>query len=64
MLGWGPTLQTKAIVWYYFGSTLPLLYTGLKIQVYSSIFRFVKGAVSRNSAKLGNYKMPVRLRET
>ena len=23
-----------------------------------------KGAVSRNSAKLGNYKMPVRLRET
>ena len=24
----------------------------------------VKGAVSRNSAKLGNYKMPVKLRET
>ena len=24
----------------------------------------VKGAVSRNSAKLGNYKMPVELRET
>ena len=23
-----------------------------------------KGAVSRNSAKLGNYKMPVELRET
>ena len=23
-----------------------------------------KGAVSRNSAKLGNYKMPVKLRET
>ena len=25
---------------------------------------FLKGAVSRNSAKLGNYKMPVKLRET
>ena len=25
---------------------------------------YVKGAVSRNSAKLGNYKMPVKLRET
>ena len=24
----------------------------------------VKGAVSRNSAKLENYKMPVKLRET
>jgi len=24
----------------------------------------LKGAVSRNSAKLGNYKMPVKLRET
>ena len=24
----------------------------------------VKGAVSQNSAKLGNYKMPVKLRET
>ena len=24
----------------------------------------VKGAVSRNSAKLGNYKIPVKLRET
>ena len=24
----------------------------------------VKGAMSRNSAKLGNYKMPVKLRET
>ena len=23
-----------------------------------------KGAVSRNSAKLGNYKMPVKLRKT
>ena len=26
--------------------------------------RAFKGAVSRNSAKLGNYKMPVKLRET
>ena len=25
---------------------------------------FIEGAVSRNSAKLGNYKMPVELRET
>ena len=24
----------------------------------------IKGAVSRNSAKLGNHKMPVKLRET
>ena len=24
----------------------------------------IKGAVSRNSAKLGNYKMPVKLGET
>ena len=24
----------------------------------------VKGALSRNSAKLGNHKMPVKLRET
>ena len=24
----------------------------------------LKGAVSRNSAKLGNYKMPIKLRET
>ena len=24
----------------------------------------IKGAVSRNSAKLGNYKMPVKLRGT
>ena len=26
--------------------------------------RVLKGAVSRNPAKLGNYKMPVKLRET
>ena len=30
----------------------------------SDIDTAVKGAVSRNSAKLGNYKMPVKLRET
>ena len=28
------------------------------------ILKHLKGAVSRNSAKLGNYKMPVKLRET
>ena len=28
------------------------------------LLKDVKGAVSRNSAKLGNYKMPVKLRET
>ena len=28
------------------------------------VFFYFKGAVSRNSAKLGNYKMPVKLRET
>ena len=27
-------------------------------------FKNVKGAMSRNSAKLGNYKMTVKLRET
>ena len=26
----------------------------------SSLYPIVKGAVSRNSAKLGNYKMPVK----
>ena len=30
----------------------------------SEFFFYFKGAVSRNSAKLGNYKMPVKLRET
>ena len=28
------------------------------------VTKLLKGAVSRNSAKLGNYKMPVDLRET
>ena len=29
-----------------------------------SNLRKLKGAVPRNSAKLGNYKMPVKLKET
>jgi len=28
------------------------------------LFLLVKGAVSRNSVKLGNYKMPAKLSET
>ena len=28
------------------------------------VMKDIKGAVSRNSAQLGNYKMPVKLRET
>ena len=51
--------------------TLTLLqFTGviLSDQYKSMIFycqpELIKGAVSRNSAKLGNYKMPVKLRET
>ena len=32
-----------------------------KVKEFMELF---KGAVSRNSAKLGNYKMPVKLRET
>ena len=28
-----------------------------------ALFCMLKGAVSRNSAKLGNYKMPVKLTE-
>ena len=31
---------------------------------YAVIKHQFKGAVSRNSAKLGNYKMPVKLGET
>ena len=34
-----------------------------KVSLYKCDSKF-KGAVSRNSAKLGNYKMPVKLRET
>ena len=33
----------------------------MKLGSYPSM---LKGAVSRNSAKLGNYKMPVKLKET
>ena len=31
---------------------------------YKVVVLVIKGAVSRNSAKLGNYKMPVKLSET
>ena len=31
---------------------------------FTEVLSGVKGTVSRNSAKLGNYKMPVKLRET
>ena len=36
----------------------------LEIRLKTAHFCILKGAVSRNSAKLGNYKMPVKLRET
>ena len=36
----------------------------LPVDVRPSKTSLLKGAVSRNSAKLGNYKMPVKLRET
>ena len=36
------------------------LYLGVKKKLKLKI----KGAVSRNSAKLGNYKIPIKLRET
>ena len=32
--------------------------------LFSYFFTLVKGTVSRNSAKLGNYKIPIKLRET
>ena len=38
------------------------LYVTLVTETLKQIW--LKGAVSRNSAKLGNYKMPVKLRET
>ena len=37
------------------------LYDQRIMKIASCVF---KGAVSRNSAKLGNYKMPVKVRET
>ena len=37
---------------------------GLKPEKVKPTFSSVKGAVSRNSAKLGYYKMPFKLRET
>ena len=36
----------------------------LLLLLFSYFFTLVKGAVSRNSAKLGNYKMSIKLRET
>ena len=45
------------------------LWNGLPSQIrnepnFNRFKGLLKGAVSRNSAKLGNYKMPVELRET
>jgi len=40
---------------------------GSSVMLHNHFERFcsqIKGAVSRNSAKLSNYKMPVKLRET
>ena len=34
------------------------------VRLLVQFYRRFKGAVSRNSAILGNYKMPVKLRET
>ena len=36
----------------------------LILYVIEILFTYLKGAVSRNSVKLGNHKMPVKLRET
>ena len=41
-----------------------VLETSMKLQLKRHVTLELKGAVSRNSAKLGNYKMPVELRET
>ena len=41
-----------------------LRYEGRETTASSRLLFQVKGAVSRNSAKLGNHKMPVKLRET
>ena len=40
------------------------LFTYAHMKFLSFLTKRLKGAVSRNSAKLGNYKMPVKLRET
>ena len=34
------------------------------LSLFTVPYFFLKGAVSRNSSKLGNYKMPVKLGET
>ena len=44
-----------------FLSYFPLFVTVITISL--ALCLFFKGAVSRHSAKLGNYKMPVTLRE-
>ena len=53
-------LVVKRKLWAIF---LPRVYLE-KIANTSKLKLKFKGAVSRNSAKLGNYKMPVKLRET
>ena len=45
-------------------SQILFTYEQLKKFVNVLVTKLLKGAVSRNSAKLGNYKMPVDLRET
>ena len=45
-------------------SQILFTYEQLKKFVNVLVTKLLKGAVSRNSAKLGNYKMPVKLRET
>ena len=45
------------------GHSLPSQYFPTLCDMYL-VVTSIKGAVSRNSAKLGNYKMPVKLGET
>ena len=46
-------VKNDVVVWLPFSLFIPLGYSQ----------NLLKGAVSRNSATLGNYKMPVKLRE-
>ena len=41
-----------------------IVYAFFAFYIFDFYVTFIKGAVSRNSAKLRNYKMPVKLRET
>ena len=41
-----------------------IIFVALKLEKVGPTFLSFKGAVSRNSAKLGNYKMRVKLKET